>query len=315
MLPARRSPLSLLLVLSLVLALSACAEREPETASAPGDSTGFPVELRPEGAPEVTLHERPDRIVSLSPSTTETLYAVGAGEQVVAVDEMSTHPAHAPRTELSGLNLDPEALAAHDPDLVIVESDQDNALRDALAETGTATLVLPAPRTLEGMYRQFELVGRATGHPHRGADLARTTESEIADLVADVPRTSTDLSYYHELSPDLHSVTSATFIGRVYDLFGLTNIADQDDPSAHGGYPRLSAERVLEADPDLVVLADTRCCGQNADTVAQRPGWDTLTAVRQDRVLTVDDDLASRWGPRLVEFVGVLSDELSRTGA
>ncbi|WP_026452792.1 ABC transporter substrate-binding protein [Saccharomonospora iraqiensis] len=311
MLSVRRLLLPLLLVPSLVL--TACAEREPAESAPAGDSGDFPVELRPEGAPAVTLDQRPDRIVSLSPSTTETLYAVGAGEQVVAVDEMSTHPERAPRTDLSGLSPDPESIAGHDPDLVIVQSDRDGTLADSLAETGIETLVLPAPGTLDGMYRQFELVGRATGHAGAGAELAEETAAEIDELVAAAPERTGELSYYHELSPQLHSVTSTTFIGQVYDRFGMTNIADQGDPGAHGGYPQLSAERVLEADPDLIVLADTRCCGQDADTVAQRPGWDTLTAVERDRVVGVDDDLASRWGPRLVEFVRTVSDAVRRT--
>ncbi|OQO93103.1 ABC transporter substrate-binding protein [Saccharomonospora piscinae] len=305
----------LFLPLLLVLPLTACAEREDDPAPEAAGSGDFPVELSPEGAPSVTLEQRPERIVSLSPSTTETLYAVGAGDQVVAVDEMSTAPEQAPRTDLSGLTPDPERIASHDPDLVIVESDTDGKLTESLAGTGTATLVLPAPQSLDAMYTQFELVGTATGHRQNGADLAEQTRSEIEKLVADTGDAGTELSYYHELDPSFYSVTSATFIGQVYDLFGLTNIADQGDPSAQGGYPQLSAERVLEADPDLVFLADTRCCGQDAETVAQRPGWDTLTAVREDGIVELDDDTASRWAPRITDFVDTVAESVSRAAA
>ncbi len=312
MLPVRRF---LLLPLLLVLSLTACAERQEDAPQAPADSSGFPVELKPEGAPAVTLEERPERIVSLSPSTTEVLYAVGAGDQVVAVDEMSTVPENAPRTEMSGLSPDPQQIAGHNPDLVVVESDTDGKLADALAKTGTPTLVLPAPTSLDSMYAQFELVGEATGHEKEGADLARQTKQEIEKLVADAGDAGKGLSYYHELDPSFYSVTSETFIGQVYDLFGLTNIADQGDPSAHGGYPQLSAEKILSADPDLVFLADTQCCGQNAETVAKRPGWDTLTAVKEDQVIELEDDAASRWTPRLVDFVRAVADGVTKAAA
>ncbi|TKG69291.1 ABC transporter substrate-binding protein [Prauserella endophytica] len=300
-------------VLSAVsaLALAGCADRAPEEPAPSPAAADFPVELRPEGAPAVTIEQRPERIVSLSPSTTETLFAVGAGDQVVAVDSASTYPAEAPKTSLSGINIDPVAIAGHNPDLVIVESDLDGKLAETLGKTGTETLVLPAPATLDAAYDQFELVGKATGHAAEGADLARRTKEEIDKLVADAPEPAEPLRYYHELDPTFYSVTSATFIRQVYGLFGLTNIADQGDPNALGGYPQLSAETILREDPDLIFLADTRCCGQNADTVAARPGWDTLSAVKQDRVFALDDDIASRWSPRLVELVRTVADAVA----
>lgn len=311
--PSHRSRVSrLVLVLPLlaVLALAGCAQREDTSEAGAGGQAGFPVELRPEGAPEVTLEDKPERIVSLVPSVTETLYEVGAGDQVVAVDEMSTHPRQAPRTELSGLDPDPQAIAGHNPDLVIVNADAEGTLADALDKTGVPTLVLPAPTTLEAAYDQFALVGKATGHADEGERLADRVESEITELAENTP--DRKLSYYHEVDPSYYTVTSATFLGEIYQLFGLRNIADQGDPNAMGGYPQLTAEKIVEADPDLVFLADTKCCGQNAKTVAERPGWDTMTAVKQDRVFALDDDLASRWSPRLVEFVRSISNAVAK---
>ncbi|GAA1238813.1 ABC transporter substrate-binding protein [Prauserella halophila] len=298
-----------LLPLLGVLALAGCAQRTDEGGGGGDTGTDFPVTVEPAGAPAVTLDAQPQRIVSLVPSVTETLYEVDAGEQVVAVDEMSTHPSEAPRTEMSGIDPDPQAIAAHDPDLVVVGSDAEGKLADALGKTGVPTLVLPAPETLQDAYAQFALVGKATGNAEEGQQLADETEQTITDLADSAP--DKDLSYYHEVDPTYYTITSATFLGEVYDLFGLRNIADQGDPDAMNGYPQLSAEKIVGADPDLVFLADTKCCGQNADTVAERPGWDTMTAVEQGRVFALDDDIASRWSPRLVEFVRVVADAVA----
>ncbi|MCR3719034.1 MULTISPECIES: ABC transporter substrate-binding protein [Prauserella salsuginis group] len=307
--PRRFVRLLALLPLLGALALAGCAQRADEDNGDGDAGTAFPVTVEPAGAPAVTLDAQPQRIVSLVPSVTETLYEVGAGDQVVAVDEMSTHPAEAPRTELSGIDPDPQQIASHDPDLVVVGSDAEDKLAGALSKTGAATLVLPAPETLRDAYAQFTLVGKATGHADAGRTLADETEQTITELAESAP--DKDLSYYHEVDPTYYTITSATFLGEVYDLFGLRNVADQDDPNAMGGYPQLSAEKIVEADPDLVFLADTKCCGQNADTVAERPGWDTMTAVEQDRVFALDDDIASRWSPRLVEFVRVVADAVA----
>jgi iron complex transport system substrate-binding protein len=284
----RRAPLTILTcVLALLgaVALSGCATRDEAPAA---------------------QEKRPERIVSLSPSATETLFAVGAGQQVVAVDSASTYPEQAPRTPLSGLTPDPEAIASHKPDLVIVSSDVTN-LTAALEKTGTKTLVMPDAKTLDAAYAQFAQLGEVTGHKAEGEDLARRTKADIDKLVAGTPKPAKPLSYYHELDQTYYSVTSATFLGSLYQQFGLTNIADGSDPTASGGYPQLSAEKIIQADPALIFLADTKCCGQNAQTVAARPGWNTLTAVKANRVFPLDDDIASRWSPRITDLARAVS--------
>jgi iron complex transport system substrate-binding protein len=131
--------------------------------------------------------------------------------------------------------------------------------------------------------------------------------TRIATAVAGAPKRS--LRVYHELTPDYFSATSKTFIGRVYTLFGLRNIADAAD-STGTGYPQLSAEYILTANPDVIVLADTRCCGQNAATVAARPGWNRIAAVRTGTIVRIDDSIASRWGPRVVNFARAMASAL-----
>ncbi|MGI9063299.1 MAG: helical backbone metal receptor [Pseudonocardiaceae bacterium] len=306
-----RHPRSRTLAALLVLAatFAGCATRAPETP--PTAPTGaFPVELTPPGGEPVRLERAPQRIVSLSPTSTEVLFALGAGPQLVAVDDQSTYPPEAPRTELSGFSPNVEAIAGYDPDLVVTSNDLAGVV-DGLSRTGIPVLLLPSPTRLEGTYTEIGLLGRATGRDAVAAELLEDVRSEIGQLVSRTPRT--DLTYYHELDPTLYSANSQTFIGSVYGLFGLRNIADgAPDPTT--GYPQLSAEAILAANPDLIFLADTKCCGQSAQTVAARPGWAELTAVRTGDVVALDDDVASRWGPRVVELVRSVSEAVTAAG-
>lgn len=296
------------------LALTGCANREAPAGPAPASgapaASAFPVQLTPAGGTPVVLDHRPERIVSLSASSTEMLFAVGAGRQVVAVDDQSTFPAEAPRTALSGLTPNIESIAGYNPDLVIASGDA-NDLTAGMAKLSKPVLILPAARTFEDLYGQLDLIGKATGHSDVATTLTKRMRDDIAKIVADTPRPATPLRYYHELDNELYSATSKTFIGQVYSLFGLTNIADPADLDA-GGYPKLSAEHIIRSNPDLIFLADTKCCGQNAQTVAARPGWSSVQAVRTGNVVALDDDLASRWGPRVVDLVRSVSTAVAK---
>jgi iron complex transport system substrate-binding protein len=292
--------------LSLSLLATACGgtSSAPEPApAAPSEATAaFPVTVSAYGT-EVTVAIRPERIISLSPSSTEGLFAVGAGDRVIAVDESSDFPVDAPTTTLSGLTPNVEAIVAYDPDLVVLSYDPGDLVA-SLRGLGVPVLVLPAAETLDDMFIQFELLGAVTGRRTEADALNSSLRARIEAARAAVPPSDTDVTYFHELDDTLFTVTSQTFVGAVYGLFGLVNVADAADPDgASFGYPQLSAEFLLAADPDLVFLADTRCCGQSAATFSARPGFAALSAVTAGDVIVLGDDVASRWGPRIVDFV------------
>ncbi|GAB3466369.1 ABC transporter substrate-binding protein [Actinophytocola sediminis] len=302
------------ITLTGALLLAGCAERAEEDPPAEESARAdFPVTLTPAEGEPVTLDDRPEKIVSLSASNTETLYAIGAGEQVVAVDDQSNHPAEAPRTDLSGLTPNVEAIAEYDPDLVVLSDDTDGVAA-ALTKLDRDVLIVPAAATLDDLYASIELLGKATGHAAEAADIAERTRTDLDKIVEETPKPSEPLTYYHELDTTYFSATSKTFIGQVYGLFGLANIADPADID-QGGYPQLTVEHILKSNPDLVFLADVKCCGQNAETVAARPGWSTLTAVRDGNVVALDDDLASRWGPRVVDLARDIAEAVEKAGA
>jgi iron complex transport system substrate-binding protein len=241
---------------------------------------------------------RPTRIVSLSPTATEMLFAIGAGKQVVAVDDQSNFPKGAPKTNLSGFEPNAEAVAGYNPDLVVLP---DTKIAAALESLNIKVLVLQAAAKLGDSYAQLRALGRATGHRDSAARVITSMKSGIEKLVADVPHRKPPTAYY-ELDETFFSADSSTFIGRLLKLAGLDNIADKA-PGGGSGYPQLSAEFVIHADPAVIFLADTKCCAQTTKTVAGRPGFSDLRAVKNHHVVLLDDDIASRWGPRVVQLL------------
>ena len=237
-----------------------------------------------------------ERIISLSPTATEILFAIGAGEQVVAVDDQSNFPSNAPVTDLSGYTPNVEAIAAYDPDLVVTSYDPGD-LVDGLNVLGIKPLIQSAAMTLEDTYSQIIELGDLTGHSKEAEKLNK----EIQSSVSSVTPSGNGLTYYHEVDNTLYSTTSKTFLGQLYDLLGLVNIADPADEDGFG-WPQLSSEFIVDTDPDLIFLADADL-GESPQTVSSRPGWSSMQAVTEGRIIVLDTDIASRWGPRVVDLL------------
>ncbi len=277
----------------------------PATALATTPATTPTTEAAP-GAPQA--------IISLSPTHTEMLFAIGAADQIIAVDDQSNYPAEAldKPHDLSGFEPNVEAIAELQPDLVVIADDTKD-LSGQLGKLGIAVWVGLAPATFDDVYAQIEQLGATTGHIGEAAEVVGQMQTDIADAIAAAPRPADPVSFYHELDPTLYSVTSNTFIGQVYGLFGLVNVADGVGDG--NDYPQLSAEYIVSSNPDLIFLADSKCCGESPDTVAARDGWGATNAVTNGNVISIDDDIASRWGPRLVDFVKAVSDAVAKVPA
>lgn len=290
------------------------------TTAAPGQSTttspdpvtaGYPVTIA-HGTGSVTLEARPEAIVSLSPTATEILFALGAGNQVTAVDSQSNFPEEAPITDLSAFSPSVEAIAAFDPDLVVMSFDPGD-IESGLTALGIPVVVQFSALSLDDAYAQIEALGAASGHVGAATEIVSEMKATIMELGNELKEIGESLTYYHELDDTFYSVTSSTFIGEIYSVVGLQNIADPADAEGFG-FPQLSPEFILEADPDLIFLADTKCCGQSAATLAERPGWDQLSAVSNGTVIELDDDIASRWGPRVIGFLEAIVAAIEALG-
>jgi len=304
-------------VLTAVLAatallLTGCATDDTAGESAPGPSASaaYPVTVG-----NLTLAKRPERIISLTPTATEMLFAIDAGPQVIAVDDQSTYPAGTPTSDLSGFKPNAEAIAAKNPDLVVLSDNLDKIV-EQLTALKIPVLLTPAAKTPADTYTEIGQLGLLTGHPAEADALIERMKTQITKIVKSVPPRAKPLSYYYELDPTLYSVTSKTFVGQLFAQFGMTNVADAADADgSKGGYPQLSAEALVKANPDMIFLADSKCCAQTADTVKARKGWAGITAVKSGQIIALDDDIASRWGPRVVDLAESIADAVAKVPA
>ena len=244
----------------------------------------------------------PHRIVSLSPSATEDLFAIGAGSQVIAVDQLSNYPTSAPISKLDAFTPNVEAIAAYKPDLVVLNSGATKAesVKSALRKLKIKVYFESAPTDMKGAYKEITELGALTGRGTQAQSLVRSMQKSIATAIATGKKKSS-VTFYHELDDTLYSVTSETFIGKVYKDFNLVNIADAAAKADSYGYPQLTPEYVVQSSPTIIFLSDAQY-GASSATVAARPGWATVKAVSAKHLIALPDDIPSRWGPRLVDF-------------
>jgi len=320
--PSRHGPAvaAAIAIAAAAAALSGCGSASSNSSTSAAQATSpasaaaaFPVRVTPANGP-VTIKTRPARIVSLDPTSTEDLYAVGAGPQVVAVDQNSNYPAGVPKTGLSGLTPNIEAIVRYNPGLVVA-SQNSGGLVSAMTKLGVPVLIEPAVSTLDGAYGQIQQIGEATGHAARAARVVAGMKQQIAADVREAGTAHRGVSYYWELSASpFYSATSSTFIGQVVGLFGLKNIADAVSKPADGGYPQLSQEFIVTAKPQVIFLADNQPAdgAQSPAVVAKRPGWSGIPAVENHEIIGLNDDIASRWGPRLPQLVAEIAAAIER---
>ncbi len=299
-------------VTTAVMLLAACGDDSPATSGSTPPPTAAVSTPASTAAPAPTTSTLPpaSKIISLSPTATEVLYAVGAGSQVLAVDDQSNYPPEVldKPHDLSGYQPNVEAIAALKPDLVLI-GDDSSGLSTQLKGLGLSTWVGAAATSFDDVYTQIEQLGALTGHIGEATELVSKMQADINSAVTAAPKPAASLTYYHELDNTYYSITENTFIGQVYALFGMHSIADLQEVSTD--YPQLSAEAIISANPDFIFLADGGF-GESPQTVAARPGWSSLKAVTNGNVIVVDADIASRWGPRIVDYVKAISADISK---
>ena len=274
-------------------------------------ATKYPLTIK-FGGYTTKIAKKPTKIISLSPSATEIFYAVGAGSQILAVDNLSNYPAGAPISEISAFEPNVEAILAKKPDLVLLSIDSTKApqIRNALVKLGIPVLMEKAPATLNDVYAENTLLAKVTDRQEGAVKLNAAMAKSIKDVLAKAKKSS-KIRIFHELDDTYYSVTSNTFIGKVYKDFGAVNISDAASGADNSGYPQLSAEYLLKSDPQVIFLADAQY-GVTADSVSKRAGWSQISAVKNKKIVELPADVPSRWGPRLVDFYKLIGASLAK---
>jgi iron complex transport system substrate-binding protein len=297
---------------TLAIAIAAIVFTSVLTNPAQAATTKYPLTVK-FGGYVTKIPKKPTKIISLSPSATEIFFALGAGSQILAVDSLSNFPTNAPISQISAFEPNVEAVIAKKPDLVLlsVESMKSSQTRDALMKFGIPVLMEKAPLTLKDVYAENTMLARVTDRQAAGLKLNASMAKSIKNIVSKANKGS-NIRIFHELDDTYYSVTSKTFIGKVYKEFGAVNIADAASGADSSGYPQLSAEYLVKSDPQVIFLADAQY-GVTADSVSKRAGWSQISAVKNNKIVELPADIPSRWGPRLVNFYRLIGNSLAKT--
>ena len=295
------------LLLGLAAVVAACGGdggRTTTSASAPAQA--FPRTITDSSGAEVVIAAKPRRIISYSPAATEILFAIGAGDRIVAADLFSDYPAETaalPKLEYS--SPDPEAALALEPDLLLFVTQQRDQLQQ-FRDLRMTVLLIEEADSVEGVYGSIILLGELTENEQRAEALVRSMRERIEAVTAALSDVEQGPRVFYELGPDLYTVAPATFIGGMLSLLKTENVAR----GAASPFPQLSAEAVIEGDPEVVLLADAESAGVTADSVAARPGWAGVSAVVNGRIYPIDPDIVNRPGPRIVEGIETMARAL-----
>lgn len=243
----------------------------------------------------------PKRIISLSPSITEILFEIGSGNQVIAVDNLSNYPNETPISDISAYDPNVEAISLLNPDLVILSYNIKN-LKTALKKIGIETIYLPAPLNFEDILDQIDYLGQKTGNEDKAKKLISKMKSKMKTLQK-LRENEPATKIYHELDPNYYSPSKFSFIGDIYQKLNYKNVANKADIT-NLGYPKLSPELIISENPDLIILPGKD--NKYVENVKSRPGWNYIKAVKKNNFLLTNNDIASRWGPRILNFASIL---------
>lgn len=293
------------LTLLLALLLTACGPARSATptelpAVAPTALTE--IKLTDGLGRHIVLNEAAQRVLSMAPSNTEILFAVGAGDQIVGRDDFSDYPEAAKNVASIGSTfeaLNTELIVSMKPDLVLAAEINTPEQVKVLEDLGLTVYYLKNPTTLEEMYTNLGIVAQLTSHEAEAATLVESLKKRVAAVDEKIISLNSRFNVFYELDgtdpAKPYTAGKGTFITLLIERAGGYNIASDID-----GYPQLSLEQVVAADPAFIILGDAKF-GTTPESIAQRPGWANLSAVKNKQVFPFNDDLLSRPGPRMVD--------------
>ena len=281
----------------LLLTLASCGGAVSVSPSPRVAASPFPATLSDFQNRSVTVPSRPERLVSIGPSITAFLFALGAGPRVIGVDDFSDEPAEAAtREHVGGIKVNFEKVVALKPDLVFSVKFSDGTIEKLQA--ASLNVLVVDPQSVSDVAKTATLLGKAVGAD--GEALARSIQQRVDAVKAKTANVANRPRVYHEIDASdpakIFTVGPGSYINDLIEIAGGANIAAR----AASAYPQLSAEEILKTDPEIIVLAADAYSPKPGD-VAARQGWSIIAAVKNNRILTIDPNLINRPGPRVGE--------------
>jgi cobalamin transport system substrate-binding protein len=283
----------------------------PPSATPSPSATHYPLTVTDDHGQSLTLAQTPLRIISLVPAATEILFAIGAADRLIAVDDFSDFPLAAKDIpHIGGFRTSPETVIARAPDLVLIGTS--GTLGQALLGLHQTVFILD-PSDLEGVYQNIRTIGAMVEREAAAADLVASMQRRIDAVAAKARSASRLVRVLHEVDStnpaQIFVAGPHNFIDSMITTAGGINVA----ADAAVKFPKLSPEEIVRRDPEVIVLADARF-GATPEAVAARPGWGVIAAVRRHALYPIDDNIVSRGGPRLAEafevFLHLIHPEL-----
>lgn len=317
-----RITLPLLLLLSALVATAACggdgdgsktpAFSDNPTPIAVSTAAAFPVTIQRSDGKALTITKPPARVVSLSPGATEIMYAIGAEASLVAVDKQADYPDAAKNfaQKVDAFEPNVESITGMTPDLVIVATDS-NGIVGKLDGLNIPVLyedIDTSIKTVDDVLGQIRILGQVTGRADKAVELINGLAARVQTIKDALNGTTiaNNPSVYHELDSTYYTASSSSFIGDLYRILRVQNIAGDGRGAP---YPQLTQETIIAANPQVIILADEEF-GVSVDSVKARPGWDAIDAVKNNQIYGVDPDIISRPGPRIVEALEELARDI-----
>jgi iron complex transport system substrate-binding protein len=301
-----RKILYTMFVMALIVLLAACSgtgnqAQGPENANQEkGEKTAngsFPLVLKDGTGTEVKLDKKPERIVSVMPSTTEIAYAVGAGKRIVGVSNYDNYPEEVNTKEKVGdLKVNIEKVVSLEPDLILADTGNGEAI-EALRKTGIPVLVMEA-KTFEQIYQSIAMIGKATGNEAKATEVVSKMKADVREVEEKV-KTIPDAkkpNVWIEVDPSLFTAGKGTFMHDMVTMAGGKNIASDMD-----GWKQMSEEKVLERNPDIILNTYGYYDKDSAAKIKKRPKWQGVKAVQMGRIYMLDSDVVTRPAPRITQ--------------
>ena len=276
-------------------------------------ASGFPLHLTDALGRQVTMQTLPQRIVSLAPSNTERLFAVGAWSTVVGVTMVDTYPPEVAAVPKVGgfipKSISIETIVSLRPDLVLAAGELQRPAIEALERLGITVVAIEDPGSFDAVYAAIALVGRLTDHEQEASQVVQAMQARLARVrqaVATLPQDRRVTVFYEVYDEPLMTVGRSTIIGQLVEMAGGINIF-ADVP---GRYPQVSSEEVVKRNPDCILGHTGHQLALTAAQIGQRPGWNHITAVKHHCIRLLNGDTVARPGPRLAEALEAMAKAL-----